>query len=132
MICIRSVNGFLGKRAFTTSINAACAASLGAKPLCSRIEPVYVIAIMYSFAAGLDGSSAAGLAWLPGVVAVPSRYGFRECVIKGFVDEVLILIGSEVIAWHNRTYERGGFVFDPLHYLALIVSLAGMWWSFAP
>ena len=57
--------------------------------------------------------------------SVPSNYGFRECVIKGFVDEVVILIGSEEIAQHTRSYERGGFVFDPLHYLALIEQKPG-------
>ena len=57
--------------------------------------------------------------------SVPSRYGFRECVIKGFVDEVVILIGGEEIARHPRSYEHGGFVFDPLHYLALIEQKPG-------
>ena len=57
--------------------------------------------------------------------SVPSSYGFRDCVIKGFVDEVVILIGSEEIARHRRSYERGAFVFDPLHYLALIEQKPG-------
>ena len=57
--------------------------------------------------------------------SVPSRYGFRECVIKDFVDEVVILIGGEEIARHPRSYEHGGFVFDPLHYLALIEQKPG-------
>ena len=37
----------------------------------------------------------------------------------------MILIGSEEIARHTRSYERGGFVFDPLHYLALIEQKPG-------
>ena len=57
--------------------------------------------------------------------SAPSRYGFRECVIKGFVDEVVIFVDSEEIARHKRAYERGGFVFDPLHYLALIEQKPG-------
>ena len=56
---------------------------------------------------------------------MPTRYGFRECVIKGFVDEVVILVSNEEIARHTRSYERGGFVFDPLHYLALIEQKPG-------
>jgi len=51
---------------------------------------------------------------------VPTQYGFREVVVKGFVDEVAILAGAEEIARHRRSYERGGVVFAPLHYLALI------------
>jgi hypothetical protein len=33
---------------------------------------------------------------------------------------VLISCGTESIARHRRSYEREDFVFDPLHYLALI------------
>ena len=52
--------------------------------------------------------------------SVPTTYGFREVLVKGFVDEVVIFAGTVEIARHRRSYERGGFVFDPLHYLALI------------
>ena len=34
--------------------------------------------------------------------------------------EVVISCGAEVIAHHPRSYERKDFVFNPLHYLALI------------
>ena len=37
----------------------------------------------------------------------------------------MILAGSEEIARHPRSYERGAFVFDPLHYLALIEQKPG-------
>lgn len=40
--------------------------------------------------------------------------------MKGFVDEVVVLAGSEEIARHRRSYEKGAFVFDPLHHLALL------------
>jgi hypothetical protein len=33
---------------------------------------------------------------------------------------VVISCGAEVIARHPRSYERHDFIFDPLHYLALI------------
>jgi len=57
--------------------------------------------------------------------SVPTMYGFREVLVKGFVDAVVILAGAEEIARHQRSYERGGFVFDPLHYLALIEQKPG-------
>jgi hypothetical protein len=41
-------------------------------------------------------------------------------VVKGFVDEVVILCRGEEIARHQRSYGSGTFIFDPLHYLALI------------
>ena len=52
--------------------------------------------------------------------SVPTAYGFQDVVVKGFVDEVVILCGGEEIARHPRSYGEGVFVFDPLHYLALI------------
>ena len=33
---------------------------------------------------------------------------------------MVIACGTEIIARHPRSYEREDFVFDPLHYLALI------------
>src|SRR6266571_1828592 len=52
--------------------------------------------------------------------SVPTAYGHREVVIRGYVHEVVISCGAEVIAHHQRSYEREDFVFNPLHYLALL------------
>lgn len=52
--------------------------------------------------------------------SVPTTYGFRDVLVKGFVEEVVILCGSIEIARHERSYGTGVFVSDPLHYLALI------------
>ena len=52
--------------------------------------------------------------------SVPTCYGHREILVKGYVHEVAIACGSEVIARHPRSYEREAVVFDPLHYLALL------------
>ena len=52
--------------------------------------------------------------------SVPTAYGHREVLIKGYVHEVVICSGSEVIARHIRSYEREDMIFDPLHYLALL------------
>jgi transposase len=52
--------------------------------------------------------------------SVPTAYGHRKVLIRGFVDTVVIPCGPEVIACHPRSYEREDFVFDPLHYLALL------------
>jgi len=40
--------------------------------------------------------------------------------VRGYVHEVVIACGAEIIARHPRSYEREDFVFEPLHYLALI------------
>src|SRR3954464_1954527 len=52
--------------------------------------------------------------------SVPTAYGFRDVLVKGFVEEVVILCGGIEIARHPRSYGTGVFVSDPLHYLALI------------
>lgn len=52
--------------------------------------------------------------------STPTAYGFQDVLVKGFVEEVVILCRGEEIARHARSYGQGVFVYDPLHYLALI------------
>jgi hypothetical protein len=49
--------------------------------------------------------------------SVPTRYGFQEVMVKGFVDEVVIQCAGKIIARHPRSYAEGAFIADPLHYL---------------
>ncbi len=57
--------------------------------------------------------------------SVPTRYGHREVLVKGYVDEVVVCCGAEEIARHRRSYEREELIFDPLHYLALLERKTG-------
>ena len=57
--------------------------------------------------------------------SVPTRFAFQDVLVKGFVDEVAIVVGAEVIARHGRIYGRDQFVFDPKHYLALLEQKPG-------
>jgi len=52
--------------------------------------------------------------------SVPTRHGHLQVLVRGYVHEVTIACGSEVIAKHPRSYEREDVVYDPLHYLALL------------
>jgi len=52
--------------------------------------------------------------------SVPTAYGHREVLVRGYVDTVVISCGADVVARHVRTYAREDLVFDPLHYLALL------------
>ena len=52
--------------------------------------------------------------------SAPTQYGHRQVWVKGYVHQVVISCGSEMIARHRRSYERETVVFDPLHYLALL------------
>jgi transposase len=57
--------------------------------------------------------------------SVPTAYGHREVLIRGYIDEVVISWGADIIARHVRSYEREDFVFEPLHYLALLEQKTG-------
>src|SRR3954463_9263332 len=52
--------------------------------------------------------------------SVPTAYGHRAVLVRGYVEEVVIACGAEIIARHARSYARADFIFDPLHYLALL------------
>jgi hypothetical protein len=52
--------------------------------------------------------------------SVPTAYGHREVLVRGYVHEVVIACGAEEIARHPRSYDCEDFIFDPLHYLALL------------
>ena len=47
---------------------------------------------------------------------VPTQYGHREVLVKGYVDRVEICSSGETIAVHRRSYAREDFIYDPLHY----------------
>jgi transposase len=57
--------------------------------------------------------------------SVPTAYGHRPVLVKGYVEEVVISCGAKVIARHARSYGREDFVFEPRHYLALIEQKIG-------
>jgi hypothetical protein len=52
--------------------------------------------------------------------SVPTAYGHRQVLVKGYVDEVVICCGTQIIARHPRCYGREEAIYDPLHYLALL------------
>ena len=57
--------------------------------------------------------------------SVPVAYGHRDVIVRGYVDQVVISCGSEIIARHPRSYERDDFVYDPIHYLPLLEQKIG-------
>jgi transposase len=52
--------------------------------------------------------------------SVPTQYGHQQVLVRGYVHEVVIAHGTETIARHPRSWEKEDYIFDPLHYLALI------------
>ena len=52
--------------------------------------------------------------------SAPARYGHQEVLAKGYVDRVEIVRRDATIAVHPRSYETADFIYNPLHYLALL------------
>ena len=52
--------------------------------------------------------------------SVPTEYGHCQVLVKAYVHRIVIVSGCDVIAEHQRSYEREATVYDPLHYLALL------------
>src|SRR3954462_12927618 len=57
--------------------------------------------------------------------SVPVAYGHREVLVRGTVEEVVIVCGAAVIARHRRSYEREDVLLEPLHYLPLLERKTG-------
>ena len=64
--------------------------------------------------------------------SVPSIYGHREVLVKGYVHEVVIVCGGEEIARHPRSYEKEDVVYNPLHYLKILESKSNAFDQAAP
>ena len=52
--------------------------------------------------------------------SVPMEYAYQDVVIKGYTDLVKICRCNEVIAVHQRCWDRQKQIFNPLHYLPLL------------
>ena len=57
--------------------------------------------------------------------SVPVAYGHRDVWVRGYVDQVVIGCGGDIIARHPRCYGREDMVFDPIHYLPLLEKKIG-------
>ena len=57
--------------------------------------------------------------------SAPVAYGHQEVWIRGYVHEVVIGCGVEIIARHPRSYDREDLIFDPIHYLSLLEKKIG-------
>jgi transposase len=49
--------------------------------------------------------------------SVPRSHAFQTVTVKAYVDRIAVVAAGQVVARHERSYQRGGMVLDPLHYL---------------
>jgi transposase len=52
--------------------------------------------------------------------SVPVKYGHRKITVVATVDEIRLVFEDRLIARHQRHWGREQFIFDPVHYLALL------------
>ncbi len=64
--------------------------------------------------------------------SVPVSHAHRDVLVRGYVDNVVISCGTEIIARHKRSYQREDMIFDPIHYLALLERKIGAFDQAAP
>lgn len=57
--------------------------------------------------------------------SVPVAYAHHEVQVRGYVGDVVIGWGTEVIARHQRSYDTADMIFDPLHFLPLLEKKIG-------
>ncbi len=57
--------------------------------------------------------------------SVPVAHGHQEVWVRGYIDQVMIGCGGDVIARHPRSYEREDLIFNPIHYLPLLEKKIG-------
>ena len=57
--------------------------------------------------------------------SVPVAYAHHDVHVRGFVHEVIIGCGNEIIARHKRSYTSADMIFDPLHFLPLLEQKVG-------
>lgn len=122
--CIRRQDDVL--RGFSATIGARMAADIGA----FRNDPIGPFEPCEKVPARVSAFSL--VRYRTNDYSVPTRYGHREVLVKGFVDEVVIICGAEIIARHPRSYAKADLIFDPLHYLELIERKVGAFDQAAP
>jgi len=60
------------------------------------------------------------VAWEKNRYSVPRRDAFATVSVKAYVDRIVVVSQGQVIAQHERSYNSGEQVLDPLHYLAML------------
>ena len=52
--------------------------------------------------------------------SVPRRWAFETVTVKAYVERLAIVAAGQVIARHERSYDRGQQILDPHHYLVTL------------
>ena len=59
--------------------------------------------------------------------SVPRFWAFREVTVKGYVDQIVVAAGGQVVATHARCHGHSQHVLDPVHYRAALGAARPRW-----
>ncbi len=57
--------------------------------------------------------------------SVPVAYAHHDVQVRGYIHEVVIGCGTDIVARHKRSYDKEDMVFEPLHVLPLLEQKVG-------
>jgi hypothetical protein len=52
--------------------------------------------------------------------SIPSEYAGKQVSIRIFAERLVFAVSGKTVAEHARSFEKGRYVLDPLHYLSLL------------
>jgi transposase len=64
--------------------------------------------------------------------SVDARAAGRSVLVRVFAERIVVLLGDEIVADHPRSFGRGQFVYDPWHYLPVLMRKPGALRNGAP
>ena len=60
------------------------------------------------------------VAWEQNRYSVPRSLAFQKVTVKAYVNRVVVVAGTQQVASHERSYDKGQMLLDPIHYLATL------------
>src|SRR3954469_4988680 len=64
--------------------------------------------------------------------SVDARAAGRSVLVRAYADRIVVLLGDEVVADHPRSFRREQVIYDPWHYLPVLVKKPGALRNGAP
>src|SRR5262249_49428741 len=52
--------------------------------------------------------------------SAPRAFAFQMVTVKGYVDRIAIVARGQVVATHDRSFQKRQMILDPIHYLATL------------
>jgi len=129
---------FASWRALNEYLEACCYADLfrrvrgNAETKIERLEadraalrPIPVEPFEYRMIAQTKSSSLSLVRFDCNDYSVPTKFAHHDVTAIGAIEEVTLVVGSEVVATHPRVWTKEVTTYDPIHYLALLAKKPG-------